>query len=127
MTLEVCDFFARRLIYVNYLPPANWHDLVVIQNFSFSTLYMAYGAALMAVGFWRRSAFLRWQALALLGFTIGKVFIYDVSELEKAYRIVSFIILGVLLLAISFVYERDWLKLSGNTADPGLAKGSSAS
>ena len=68
---------------------------------------------LMVVGFWRRSAFVRWQALALIAFTIGKVFLYDVSELDRGYRIVSFIVLGVLLLAISFVYQRDWLRLSG--------------
>ena len=44
--------------------------------------------------------------------TIVKVFVYDVSELDRAYRILSFIVLGVLLLAISFVYQRDWLGLS---------------
>jgi uncharacterized membrane protein len=47
--------------------------------------------------------------------TIGKVFIYDVSQLDRGYRIVSFIVLGALLLAISFVYQRDWLKLSTKT------------
>jgi len=67
---------------------------------------------LMIAGFWRRSAFVRWQALVLIALTIGKVFIFDVSELDRGYRIVSFIVLGVLLLAISFVYQRDWLKLS---------------
>jgi len=75
-------------------------------------LWMAYGAMLMVVGFWRRSAFVRWQALVLIAFTIGKVFLYDVSELDRGYRIVSFIVLGALLLAISFVYQRDWLRLS---------------
>jgi uncharacterized membrane protein len=73
---------------------------------------MAYGAMLMVVGFWRRSAFVRWQALVLIAFTVGKVFLYDVSELDRGYRIVSFIVLGALLLAISFVYQRDWLRLS---------------
>ena len=66
----------------------------------------------MIVGFWRRSSFVRWQALVLIAFTIGKVFVYDVSQLDRGYRIVSFIVLGILLLAISFVYQRDWLQLS---------------
>jgi uncharacterized membrane protein len=48
----------------------------------------------------------------LIAATIGKVFVYDVSELDRGYRIVSFIVLGVLLLTISFVYQRDWLQLS---------------
>jgi uncharacterized membrane protein len=79
---------------------------------------MAYGAMLMIVGFVRRRPFIRWQALILIAVTIVKVFVYDVSQLDKGYRIVSFIVLGVLLLAISFVYQRDWLKLSAKNRQP---------
>jgi uncharacterized membrane protein len=50
-----------------------------------------------------------------------KVFVYDVSQLDRAYRIVSFIVLGALLLAISFVYQRDWLKLSSRDASQSRA------
>ena len=71
-----------------------------------------YGAGLMMFGFWKRSAFVRWQALVLIAFTIGKVFIFDVSELEQGYRIISFIALGAVLMGISYVYHRDWLKLT---------------
>jgi uncharacterized membrane protein len=88
----------------------------IARDFTYSALWMAYGGMLMIVGFWRRSAFVRWQALALIAFTIGKVFLYDVSELDRGYRIVSFIVLGVLLLAISFVYQRDWLRLSSRNS-----------
>lgn len=73
----------------------------------------------MAVGFTRRSAFIRWQALVLIALTIGKVFLYDVSALDRGYRIVSFVALGAVLLGISFVYERDWLKLSSNSSEAG--------
>ena len=66
----------------------------------------------MTFGFWKRSAFVRWQALALIAFTIGKVFLYDVSALQQGYRIVSFIALGAVLMGISYIYHRDWLKLS---------------
>jgi uncharacterized membrane protein len=70
----------------------------------------------MAFGFWRRSAFVRWQALVLIAFTIGKVFLFDSSSLGTGYRIVSFMALGVVLMAISYVYSRDWLKLSRRPA-----------
>ncbi len=63
------------------------------------------------LGFWRRSAFLRWQALVLLAISIGKVFLLDISSLSEGYRILSFLGLGALLLAVSFVYQRDWLNL----------------
>src|SRR2546429_2762826 len=54
------------------------------------------------------------QALVLIAVTTVKVFVFDVSRLDRGYRIVSFIVLGALLLAISFVYQRDWLQLSGD-------------
>ncbi len=71
----------------------------------------------MAIGFWKRSAFVRWQSLVLIAVTIVKVFVYDVSALEKGYRILSFIALGAVLLAISFIYQRDWLKLSSRSPE----------
>ena len=81
------------------------HRLVIAEYFTYSALWMAYGALLWSIGFWRRSAFFRWQALFLIAATIVKVFIYDVSQLDRGYRILSFMILGVLLLAVSFVYQ----------------------
>jgi uncharacterized membrane protein len=92
----------------------NWNlirDHMVYAHFTYSAFFMAFGATLLAVGFWRRSAFLRWQALVLLAVTIAKVFLVDTSELSQGFRIFSFLGLGALLLAVSFVYQRDWLNL----------------
>jgi uncharacterized membrane protein len=69
-------------------------------------------AGLMTIGFWRRTSFVRWQALVLIAATIAKVFAYDIWRLERGYRIVSFFLLGLLLLVVSFVYQWDWLRLS---------------
>jgi uncharacterized membrane protein len=117
LSREVGDYYAQEISFRprgRWDPTAGteWQHVKIARDFTYSALWMAYGAMLMVVGFWRRSAFVRWQALALIAFTIGKVFLYDVSELDRGYRIVSFIVLGVLLLAISFVYQRDWLRLS---------------
>jgi uncharacterized membrane protein len=119
LSREVADYYARALSNVRISPgtwvPGDWsgtRNVVIARDFTFSALWMGYGAMLMMVGFWRRSAFVRWQALALIAATTGKVFVYDVSQLDRGYRIVSFIVLGALLLAISFGYQRDWLKLS---------------
>jgi len=92
---------------------ALWHDYTIYAQFSYSAFFMLFGAVLLAMGFWRRSAFLRWQALVLLAISIGKVFLWDVSELSQGFRVLSFLGLGVLLLAVSFAYQRDWLNLRG--------------
>lgn len=80
-------------------------------QFTYSAWFMLFGATLLAGGFWRRTPFLRWQGLVLLAIAVGKVFVMDVNELSQGYRIVSFLGLGALLLAVSFVYQRDWLNL----------------
>jgi uncharacterized membrane protein len=118
LSREVTDYYTQQMASIspygrwNRPDYADWRHLRIARDFTYSALWMAYGAMLMIIGFWRRSAFVRWQALVLIAFTILKVFLYDVSELDRGYRIVSFIVLGALLLAISFVYQRDWLKLS---------------
>jgi len=40
------------------------------------------------------------------------------SQLGGSYRILSFIALGAVLLGISFIYQRDWLKLSPDSPAP---------
>jgi uncharacterized membrane protein len=82
-------------------------------DLTYSAWFMIYGAALMTAGFLRRSAFLRWQALVLLTLSIGKVFLFDTSHLTAGYRVASFLALGVLLIAVSYVYQRDLLGLRG--------------
>jgi uncharacterized membrane protein len=76
-----------------------------------SAFLMLYGGVLLAIGFWKRTAFIRWQALILIVFTIAKTFLYDMRNLSQGYRVVSFLCLGALLMAISFAYQKDWLAL----------------
>lgn len=91
-------------------------DAGVQKALAISGFLMVYGAALLAVGFWKRSAFIRWQALVLLVFTIAKTFVYDMRNLSQGYRVASFLGLGVLLMAVSFAYQKDWLALRGGGA-----------
>ncbi len=64
------------------------------------------GVALLAAGFPLRERVLRLQGLALLLACILKLFLYDLRNLETMYRILSFVALGLILLAVSWVYTR---------------------
>jgi uncharacterized membrane protein len=114
LTREANDYFTRHI--AETYQQRNMYEasrqLEIARDFSFSAIWILYGAALMIVGFWKRSAFIRWQAMVLLAVTIGKVFLYDSRELQQVYRILSFIALGVMLMATSYAYHRDWFKLS---------------
>jgi len=81
-------------------------DSGLAQHLALSLLWTAYASGLIALGVRRESALLRWQALVLFGLVVVKVFLYDISYLERFYRIVSFLILGLVLLVVSFLYQR---------------------
>ena len=119
LTSEASAYFDRQLQASNEarLGYASYLQLRLARDFSYSAIWLVYGAALMAAGFWRRSALLRWQSLVLIALTIVKVFAFDMSTLDKGYRILSFVALGAVLLAISFIYQRDWLKLSSRSSE----------
>lgn len=120
LSREVADSYSRQLSAITAVAGnrsgvgagQQVRSIEIARDFSYSALWMAYGALLIVIGFWRSSALIRWQALVLIAATTAKVFVHDVFELDRGYRILSFVVLGILLLAISFAYQRDWLKLS---------------
>jgi hypothetical protein len=64
------------------------------------------GIALLAFGFVARDRWLRLPGLGLLLLCIGKLFFYDLRNLDTLYRILSFIGLGLILLGVSWIYTR---------------------
>ena len=64
------------------------------------------GILLLVLGFPLRERVLRLSGLVLLLICILKVFLYDFRELDAIFRILSFIILGLLLLGASLLYTR---------------------
>jgi uncharacterized membrane protein len=71
-----------------------------------SMLWTLYAAAALAWGFLRSNAALRYAALALFGLTVIKVFAVDLAAVKTAYRILSFLVLGVVLLLVSLAYQK---------------------
>lgn len=62
------------------------------------------------------SAKYRWMAMATIFATIGYVFVVDLSRLEPAYRIASFLVLGVGLIGFSIFYARQRTKAENSAA-----------
>jgi uncharacterized membrane protein len=107
---EVLDYFRPQM--GRLLAPHEYRTLHILRDFTYSAVWMIYASALMLVGFWKRSAFLRWQAIVLFALTAAKVFLYDISALERGYRIAAFIVLGGILLAVSFFYQRSRMRVT---------------
>lgn len=61
---------------------------------------------LLIVGIKHQWKQIRIIALSLLGLTVVKLFIYDINNVSETGKIIAFILLGVLILIISFVYQK---------------------
>lgn len=73
---------------------------------SFPILWGVLAFIFLIVGIKKLSKALRIIALTLLGLTIAKLFLYDISNVSETGKIIAFILLGVLILIISFVYQK---------------------
>ena len=71
-----------------------------------SAYWALLGFGSLLYGLLRNERRLRLAGFALLAVAIAKVFIFDLSTLESIYRVLSFIALGLLLLAAAFAYQR---------------------
>jgi hypothetical protein len=74
-----------------------------------SVLTMAWSVeavALIAAGFPLRDRLQRLSGLLLFMICILKLFLYDLRQLETINRIISFIVLGVILVSVSWIYTR---------------------
>ncbi len=85
-----------------------------------SATWAAYAAALTAAGIRRRYAPVRYLAIVVFGATVLKVFLVDFSQLDSVYRIASSVVLGLLLLAASYLYQRQSDRPDGAADTPPL-------
>lgn len=103
-TVETHTFFAARAASrkaVEDIRHERW-----LGQMALSVLWSIYAAALMAVGFIRRAAAIRWAALSLFALTVIKVMLVDIAVLQQLYRIIAFLVLGLLLLVVAWGYHK---------------------
>lgn len=80
-----------------------------------SILWSIFALTLVFNGIKRRISSLRLAGLALFALVAWKVFFIDLARLEQIYRIVAFIVLGMLALGGAFFYMRYQQTFTGNT------------
>jgi uncharacterized membrane protein len=81
-------------------------DIRSRMQLSISALWGFYSIVLVTVGILRRFQPLRLLAIVLFAATILKVFFVDLGQMEKVYRIIASIGLGVILLGVSMMYQK---------------------
>jgi uncharacterized membrane protein len=76
------------------------------RDMTYSIAWALYAFALLLVGMKQKTGWVRYAGVALLLFTLGKLFLHDLSSLNQLYRIGAFIGVAIILIVASFVYQR---------------------
>jgi uncharacterized membrane protein len=95
------------------------------EQYTYSVVWLAYGVALLLFGIWQRSQPARLAAAAVLLLTIGKVFVVDTAGLSGMHRAFSLTGLGLVLIAIAWVYQRRLFPAKPAAASPQPLDGTS--
>jgi len=74
-------------------------------SFWISVVYVLTALLWTVIGFMKRYVLLRRFGLGLALLSVAKLFIIDLAALTQAFRILSYFILGAILIAISYVYQ----------------------
>lgn len=77
-----------------------------IVKIGYPILWGVFSFIFLIIGIKKQWKVLRIIALSLLGITIIKLFAYDIKNVSETGKIIAFILLGVLILIISFVYQK---------------------
>jgi uncharacterized membrane protein len=76
------------------------------EQYTYSIVWMIFGAALLAPGIMLGRPAMRYAALSVLALAVVKVFGFDTAHLEGLLRVASLLGLGLGLLALAYIYQR---------------------
>ena len=95
-------------VLTNYMIITNKISSVQAQiiKIGYPILWGVFAFIFLIIGIKKQWKNLRIIALSLLGITIVKLFVYDIKNASETGKIIAFILLGVLILIISFVYQK---------------------
>lgn len=111
LTAEIEDYFRYMM------KTASVMDARYAKGLLISIVWVLYALGLITAGMILRKKLHRILGISLAGITVSKVFLFDLSNLQTIYRIMSFVILGAALLIASYFYNRNKGRLFGDETD----------
>lgn len=88
------------LLFLTIFIATQWDGLIV------TLLWLLTAVLVFAFGVLRRSGFGRMVAISLMGLTLLKLVVFDSLTFTTVQKVISYIVLGVLLLVVSYFYQK---------------------
>jgi uncharacterized membrane protein len=93
------------------------------EQYTYSIAWLVFGVVLLGVGILVNSQRARLASAVVIALTILKAFLIDMSQLTGIYRALSFMCLGVVLVAIGWLYQRILFRRQAAPPAPTAAPG----
>lgn len=105
ITGEIRDFFEKEILLLN-VNSSEYLSKINLQQLMLSSSWLLFSIILIGIGIWQRNQIIRITSIIIFGISTLKIFLYDLSYLDTLYRIYSFIGLGLILLFVSYLYQK---------------------
>jgi len=115
LALAYVTFEIRRLYHGPVLTRGETTDA---EQYTYSIAWLMFGVALLGIGILVNSQRARLASAAVIGLTILKAFLIDMSTLTGVYRALSFMCLGIVLVAIGWLYQRILFRRQASASAP---------
>ncbi len=76
------------------------------RDMTYTIAWALYALVLLIIGIWQRNAPTRYAGIGLLAVALLKLFLHDLANIESIYRIGALMVVAVIALAASFLYQR---------------------
>jgi len=103
LALSYVSLEIRRLYHGPLMSSGPIYD---VEQYTYSIAWLAFGVLLLVIGILANSQRARLASAVVIALTIGKVFLIDLSTLTGVYRALSFMGLGLVLVAIGWFYQK---------------------
>jgi uncharacterized membrane protein len=102
LNIEIADYFSRPgMVALTFQFSGNF-----ARDMSYSIAWALFALLLLIIGIRQTIRPVRYASLGLLGVTILKLFLHDLSQLDQLYRIAAFVVVAIIAIFASFLYQR---------------------
>ncbi len=100
MNIEIADYFATGAT-LTFDFSGNF-----ARDMAYSIGWAIFALGLLVAGIRHQAKAARYASIGLFGITVLKIFFHDISQLSALYRIATLVVVAVLLILSSFLYQK---------------------
>lgn len=102
---------SAELVHLNILqhyqgPETGYNGTPAVYRIGLTSLWGIYAFLLFAYGIAKRKQTIRITAISIVGIAVLKLLLADTMRLSTGYKVISYILLGVILLVVAFLYQK---------------------